>query len=68
MNKSTNMESKEMEIEGDRENSRRRSEVRRERERLRTLANRRDRTGKGAEKKNPCCSTGFECLISHWLT
>ncbi len=62
------MESKEMEIVGERENRRRRSEVRRERERLRALANRRDRTGKGAETKNPCCSTGFGCLILHWLT
>ena len=57
MNKSTNMESKER----DRENRRRRSDVRRQRERLRALANRqnksdeqREKEQERAPKKNPC--------------
>ena len=51
MNKYTNMESKEREIERDRENSRRKSEVRRERERLRALANRRNLSDEQREKE-----------------
>ena len=51
MNKSTNKESKEREIERDRENRRRRSEVRHERERLRALANRRNMSEDQTKKK-----------------
>ena len=52
MNKSTNMESREKEIERDGENGRRRSEVRRERERLRALANRRNMSDEQREKEH----------------
>ena len=51
MNKSTNMKSKEREIERDRENRRQRSEVRRERERLRAVANRRNMSDEQREKE-----------------
>ena len=51
MNKSNNMESKEREIEGSRENRRRISELRRERVRLRALANRRNMSYEQREKE-----------------
>ena len=51
MNKSINMESKEREIERDRENRRRRSEVRQKRERLRGLANKRHMCDEQREKE-----------------
>ena len=51
MNKSTNIESKEREIERDQESKRRRVELRRERERLRAQANRRNMNDEQRKKE-----------------